>query len=161
MAWSIYAGKLYVSSLDGSVLLAVFEKGDLGYATPFVENAKQLLRYKRKENNINSPIILVDEDNESTGLSFLESHNEFLLALTATGLLYVWNINTLEALCTAISIAPILDHEMSATDDGIVSGPRTSQCVVTPKGIPFVSVTNEDGFLYNTNMKAWLRVSET
>lgn len=95
-----------------------------------------------------------------TPLSFLESQDSFLMAITCTGLMYIWDIDSLTAVNSAVSVAPLLDNETSATEDGIVKGPCITQCGVTSKGKAIVTLTNGDGFIYNEDMKTWLRISE-
>lgn len=95
-----------------------------------------------------------------TPLSFLESQNDFLMAITCTGLMYIWNVDTLTAVNSAVSVAPLLDNETSASEDSIVKGPCITQCGVTSKGKAIITLTNGDGFIYSEGMKTWLRVSE-
>lgn len=93
-------------------------------------------------------------------LSFLESQDSYLMAVTSTGLLYVWNVDTLTAMHSSVPIAPILDSEMSASDDGLVKGPSITQCGITSKGKVVITLTNGDGFIYSSQMLTWLRISE-
>lgn len=93
-------------------------------------------------------------------LSFLECHDRYLMAVTCTGLLHVWDIETLEAVHSSVSIAPLLDNEMNASEDGLVKGPSITQCGVTSKGKAIITLSNGDGFIYSSQMMTWLRISE-
>lgn len=93
-------------------------------------------------------------------LSFLESQGTYLMAVTCTGLLYVWDVSRLTAVQSSISIAPILDNELTSSEDGLVKGPSITQCGVTSQGKAIITLSNGDGFIYNEKMLTWLRISE-
>lgn len=93
-------------------------------------------------------------------LSFLEAQGQYLMAVTCTGLLYMWDIDSLAAAHGPVSIAPLLDNELNASEDGLVKGPSITQCGVTSKGKALITLSNGDGFIYNDKMLTWLRVSE-
>ncbi|KAK9453513.1 TUP1-like enhancer of split-domain-containing protein [Dipodascopsis uninucleata] len=45
LAWAPDGQKVFASSLDGSIIVCIFEEGDLGYIIPVEENEKQLSKY--------------------------------------------------------------------------------------------------------------------
>lgn len=93
-------------------------------------------------------------------LAFLESQGQYLMAITSTGILHVWNICNNSAVHEAVPIASLLDSTLSSSDEGVVQGPSITLCGVTSKGKAVVTLSNGDGFIYNDKMKSWFRISE-
>lgn len=93
-------------------------------------------------------------------LSYLESMNQYLMAVTSTGMVHIWNIGNKTAVQEAVSIAPLLDSSISAIDDGVLKGPSLTLCGVTSKGKAVITLSNGDGYLYSDTLKSWLRITE-
>lgn len=55
LAWSPDGRKLFASSLDGTILMASFDEGELGYAIPQEEAETQLLKYGGRRDEMQIP----------------------------------------------------------------------------------------------------------
>ncbi|KAK9463815.1 TUP1-like enhancer of split-domain-containing protein [Lipomyces oligophaga] len=55
LAWAPDGQKVFASSLDGSIVVCIFEDGDLGYIIPMEENEKQLAKYGRTRDLMHFP----------------------------------------------------------------------------------------------------------
>lgn len=93
-------------------------------------------------------------------VAFLEHQGQFLMAVTSSGDVHVWDICNLNAVGEIVSIVPLLDSSMSERDDRSLKGPTVTLCGVSSKGKPVITLTNGEGFIYDDNMKNWLRISE-
>ncbi|CAN6658192.1 protein Hir1p [Trichomonascus vanleenenianus] len=95
-----------------------------------------------------------------TSLTFLESQGPYLLAVTATGMVNVWNIKERRALHQSVSLAPVLDNGFRYAESGLTKAPSVTQCAVTASGAVIVTLTSGQGFTYSADMLAWHRISE-
>jgi len=93
-------------------------------------------------------------------VAFLEHQGQFLMAVTSSGDIHVWDICNLTAVGEVISIIPLLDSSMSERDNRSPKGPTVTLCGVSSNGKPIITLTNGEGFIYNDQMKNWLRISE-
>lgn len=91
----------------------------------------------------------------------LESHGRFLLAVTAVGELFVWDMDrrALHMLAPQ-SLGALLDLHSKPQDDVLSKGESLTMCSVTSHGIPLVTLSNGLGFLYNQAMGTWQTVTE-
>ncbi|KAK9464578.1 TUP1-like enhancer of split-domain-containing protein [Lipomyces arxii] len=71
LAWAPDGQRLFASSLDGSILVCVFEEGDLGYIILAEENEKQLAKYGGGRETMNFP-----ESVDQLALEELSAKNE-------------------------------------------------------------------------------------
>ncbi|ODQ67504.1 Hira-domain-containing protein [Nadsonia fulvescens var. elongata DSM 6958] len=94
-------------------------------------------------------------------LSFLESHGNYLMAVTNTGLVWIWDILQQQAIMAEVSIAPILDTGSKFVENELVRGSSVTQCGVTGNGSPVFTLGNGQGFTYNCTMGTWHRISES
>lgn len=90
-------------------------------------------------------------------LSFLESRERWLVAVTSTGMVYAWNVQEHKALFPPVSLAPILDTGSKAQE--LTKGPGVTSVQVTGSSV-VVSLTNGNVYAYYAEMQAWSRVSE-
>ncbi|ODQ65078.1 Hira-domain-containing protein [Nadsonia fulvescens var. elongata DSM 6958] len=96
-----------------------------------------------------------------SSISFLESQEDYLLAITSTGAVWVWNISKQTALVKNISVAPILDTVYNQNEKRQTNSRNAiSQCSITTTGVIVISLTNGQGFTYNSGMGTWHRISE-
>ncbi|KAI9483200.1 MAG: TUP1-like enhancer of split-domain-containing protein [Benjaminiella poitrasii] len=100
------------------------------------------------------PLIL-----ESTPV-IVRQQDQWLLVLTATGLLYTWDILQTTAVLEGVSIAPILQ---------VAEKPAESECrapsikdvrVQKRTGLPLLITSLQQAFMYHINMKTWMRISD-
>lgn len=93
-------------------------------------------------------------------LSFLESQNEYLLAITSVGVLHLWNVVQRKAVFPPVSLAPILDSGSRYEDGGVLRGPHVTQCGVTGSGRVIITLSTGCGYTYDEGLRVWCRLSE-
>ncbi|KAK9474661.1 TUP1-like enhancer of split-domain-containing protein [Dipodascopsis tothii] len=91
---------------------------------------------------------------------FLESKGSFLMCVTSTGMLYVWNVDTLAACHPPVSTAPIFDAA-SQTDTALHKAVAIVSCGITVAGSVIVSLSNGSAYTYSRDMLCWHRISES
>lgn len=95
-------------------------------------------------------------------LSFLESHGDFLMAITCVGELYVWDINLKKLhLNSPLSISTLLDANTKYQDEGLSKSERITLCSITSLGIPLVTLSNGSGYLFNKDLGVWQTITES
>ncbi|KAI9684777.1 MAG: HIR complex subunit [Trizodia sp. TS-e1964] len=90
----------------------------------------------------------------------LESKGWWLLCITAVGLCYIWNIQTLASPHPPVSLAPILDiaiHSLQLHSAGV---PAVTSAHLNSEGRIIVTLTNGDGYTYSPSMFVWQRLTE-
>ncbi|CAK7205837.1 HIR complex subunit [Sporothrix eucalyptigena] len=91
-----------------------------------------------------------------------ECREHWLLCISAVGLAYVWNVQTMQSPHPPVSLAPILDiaihslHQHSAT-----AGPGVTSAHLNSNGHIVVTLSNGDGYYYAPNLYSWQRLSES
>ncbi|KAL9053459.1 MAG: hypothetical protein Q9162_004762 [Coniocarpon cinnabarinum] len=90
----------------------------------------------------------------------LDSRGSWLLAITAVGLCYVWNMDKCTAAHPPISVAPILDAAAISQQPHLTGGPGIIFARLNSEGRIIVGMSNGDGFTYSTQMQVWQRLSE-
>lgn len=99
------------------------------------------------------PIIL-----ESTPV-MLQCASQWLLCLTATGLLYTWDILCFKSNLDGISIGPLLQvAELEA--ETIHKAPSIKDIRIQKNGLPIVITSLQQAFVYHCDMKVWIRISD-
>ncbi|CAO3610025.1 unnamed protein product [Mucor hiemalis] len=140
---------LWVDYLPSAVLLmtgnqlfsaVACEDGSLNIYTP---SGRRLL----------PPIIL-----EST-TTILQCSGQWLLCLTATGLLYTWDVLNFKSNLNGISIAPIL-QVAELESDTTHKAPSIKDIRVQQNGLPILITSLQQAFVYHLDMKVWLRISD-
>ncbi|KAF7197223.1 Protein HIR1 [Pseudocercospora fuligena] len=91
----------------------------------------------------------------------LDCRGWWLLAVTAIGQCYVWNIKTMGAPHAPVSLAPALDAAVQAQQPHLTNGPSVMFARLNSLGRIVVGMSNGDGFAYNPNMYCWQRLSES
>lgn len=130
-------------------------------------------------------------------LSFLEMKDNFLLAVTCTGDLYVWDLKKKKSLFKPISLYPLLQPiyslgQASSTNQITSAGgsdnidnnfnaninveannlvfvngelltrsENLTMCSITSQGIPIVTLSNGNGYLFNKDMNTWSLISDS
>lgn len=90
---------------------------------------------------------------------FLECQNSFLMCITSIGLLHVWNITLESSPHPPVSLAPILDASTFQFSE-LKSAPSIVSALINSTGQVIVTLSDGDGFTYNSTMYSWLKVSE-
>ncbi|KAK9476234.1 TUP1-like enhancer of split-domain-containing protein [Lipomyces japonicus] len=92
--------------------------------------------------------------------SYLDSNGKYLMCLTSTGTLYVWDMSNMTSPHPPVSVAPILDAAVYS-DSSLHKAPSIVKCSMTSTGSVFITLSNGDGYTYSSNMYAWHRISES
>ncbi|CCG83614.1 Protein hir-1 [Taphrina deformans PYCC 5710] len=90
---------------------------------------------------------------------FLEARDDYLMVISSVGILHVWNLKQQRSPFAPVSLAPALDAASSIVDK-IRRTSSVTQASITSKGVPIVTLSNGDGFIYHADMQTWLKVSE-
>lgn len=115
----------------------------------------QLLTYSHGSGRrILPPLIL------GSPITFLESHSQFLMAVTSIGELYVWNITNKKIELTA-NITPLLDTYNKFQEDGLSKTDNITMCSLTSAGVPIVTLSNGSGYLHNKDLESWQTITES
>ncbi|KAI1817254.1 protein hir-1 [Poronia punctata] len=92
----------------------------------------------------------------------LEARDWWLLCITAAGMCYVWNINTLSSPHPPVSLGPILEVAISSLQPhGAMPAPGVTSAHLNSNGHVVVTLTNGDGYYYSPAMYSWQRLSES
>ncbi|KAI7216310.1 hypothetical protein KC333_g4905 [Hortaea werneckii] len=90
----------------------------------------------------------------------LDCKGWWLLAITAVGQVYVWNIKTMSAPHPPISLSPVLDAASATMQGHLTAAPSLMFARLNSNGRVVVGMSNGDGFAYNSAMFVWQRLSE-
>lgn len=84
----------------------------------------------------------------------------WLLCITAVGMCYVWNVQTLKSPHPPVSLAPVLDIAVFNLHEQPANGPAVSSAHINSEGRIVVTLTNGDGYAYSPSLFTWQRLSE-
>ncbi|GME93778.1 unnamed protein product [Ambrosiozyma monospora] len=146
----------------------------------------QLITYTDSGRRLLPPIIL------GSPLSFLEIKNQYLMAVTSIGELYVWDLKQHKSTFKPTSLYPLLQPiyrssqiEVSASSSAgnananggvntveqnglifvngelLARSENLTMCSITSNGIPIVTLSNGNGYLFNHEMNSWSLVSDS
>lgn len=150
----------------------------------------QIITYSESGRRILPPIVL------GNPLSFLEMKGKYLLAVTCTGELFVWDLVLKKSVFKPISLYPLLqplyssgqilstNMSLNSTLDGnqnnqnsninieanglifvngelLTKSENLTVCSITEQGIPVVTLTNGNGYLFNKDMNTWSLISDS
>lgn len=110
----------------------------------------------------------------------LRCSDPWLVCLTATGLLYTWDVSKLSSRLDGVSIAPLLrvaqipgsldededeedeeeEDEEEDGEDGDKDTPKIKDVRIQKNGLPLVITNYQQAFTYHPGMKVWLRISD-
>ncbi|KAI1268152.1 protein hir-1 [Xylariaceae sp. FL1019] len=92
----------------------------------------------------------------------LECRGWWLLCITAVGMCYVWNMNTLSSPHPPVSLGPILEIAISSLQPhGAMPAPGVTSAHLNSNGHIVVTLTNGDGYYYSPALHTWQRLSES
>ncbi|CAK7270332.1 HIR complex subunit [Sporothrix epigloea] len=92
----------------------------------------------------------------------LECREHWLLCISAVGLAYVWNVQTMQSPHPPVSLAPILDIAIhSLNQHAALVGPGVTSAHLNSNGHIVVTLSNGDGYYYAPNLYSWQRLSES
>lgn len=92
--------------------------------------------------------------------SFLEACGPYLLCLTSIGQLYCWDIEKGKLHFPVNTIYPLLNPSLRYSDDILTRAENITICAVTGDGIPIVTLSNGDGFMFDKDLETWLLISD-
>ena len=90
----------------------------------------------------------------------LEARDSWLLCITAVGLAYVWNIDTMTSPHPPVSIAPLLDIATTSLSSHTSKAPSITSAHLNSEGRIIIALTNGDGYTYSPSLYVWQRLSE-
>lgn len=93
-------------------------------------------------------------------LSFLESFDKYLMAVTCVGELFVWDLESKTATINT-HLTPLLNLASKNKADAISRSENITMCSVTRSGIPIVTLANGSGYLFNTQLETWQTITES
>ncbi|CCD25396.1 Hir2p NDAI_0F00770 [Naumovozyma dairenensis CBS 421] len=94
-------------------------------------------------------------------ISFLEAMGSYLLCLTSLGELYCWDLENRKLKFPMNSIYPILNPSQRYSDDILTRAENVTMCSITRKGVPIVTLSNGNGFIFDEEMGVWCLVSDS
>lgn len=84
----------------------------------------------------------------------------WLMAISAVGMCYVWNLKDMSAPHPPVSVAPILDVAAHTQGPHLTRSPGIVFARLNTEGRIVIAMSNGDGYTYNPNMYIWQRISE-
>lgn len=94
-------------------------------------------------------------------LSFLQSHSNYLMAVTSLAEIFVWDMEKKKLhMSSPMSLATLLDLNNKYQEDVLSKADNITMCSITSRGIPLVTISNGSGYLYNLDLETWHTVSE-
>ncbi|KAF2735484.1 Hira-domain-containing protein [Polyplosphaeria fusca] len=84
----------------------------------------------------------------------------WLLCLSAVGMCYVWNLETMSSPHPPISLAPALDIAAHSQGPHLTRSPGIVFARLNSEGRIIVAMSNGEGYTYSPKMYVWQRISE-
>lgn len=84
----------------------------------------------------------------------------WLLAISAVGMCYVWNLKDMSAPHPPMSLAPILDVAAHSQGPHLTRSPGIVFARLNSQGRVVIAMSNGDGYAYSPTMYVWQRISE-
>lgn len=94
-------------------------------------------------------------------ISFLEANGDYLICVSSIGELYCWSIEEEKLTFPINSVFPILSPSLRYSDDILTRSENITMCTVTTRGIPLLTLSNGDGYIFDKDMETWLLVSDS
>lgn len=92
--------------------------------------------------------------------SFLEACSNYLLCVTSTGELYCWDVESKKLLFPVNTVFPLLNPTLRYSDDVLTRAENITMCSVTKNGVPLVTLSNGDGYMFDKDMETWLLITD-
>lgn len=92
--------------------------------------------------------------------SFLEACSNYLLCVTSTGQLYCWDVEAKKLHFPVNTIYPLLNPSLRYSDDILTRAENITMFAVTKNGVPLVTLSNGDGYMFDKDMETWLLISD-
>lgn len=96
-----------------------------------------------------------------TPISFLEANGNFLLCVTSIGELYCWDIEKQKLEFPSNSVYPVLNPSLRYSDDILTRAENITMCTITAKGVPLLTLSNGDGYMFDKLMETWLLITDS
>ena len=93
--------------------------------------------------------------------SFLEACGNFLLCVTSIGQVYCWNVDASRLLFPPTSLYPLLSPNLRFSDDVLTRAENITMCTLTASGVPIVTLSNGDGYMYDKVMEVWMLINDS
>lgn len=84
----------------------------------------------------------------------------WLMAVTAIGMVHVWNIKTLQSPHPPVSIAPIFNIALAYQGPHLTGTPGIVFARLNSQGRMIIAMTNGDGYTYSPSLYTWQKLSE-
>ncbi|KAG0656594.1 Protein hir2 [Monosporozyma unispora] len=94
-------------------------------------------------------------------ISFLEATGDYLLCVTSLGEMFCWNVREEKLSFPTSSVFPVLNPSLRYSDDILTRAENITMCALTNNGVPLVTLSNGDGFMFDKNMETWLLISDS
>lgn len=94
-------------------------------------------------------------------ISFLEAANDYLSCVTSLGEMYCWNIREEKLNFPTNSVFPILNPSLRYSDDILTRAENITMFALSNNGVPLITLSNGDGFMFDKNMETWLLISDS
>lgn len=94
-------------------------------------------------------------------ISFLEAANDYLSCVTSLGEMYCWNVREEKLNFPTNSVFPILNPSLRYSDDILTRAENITMFALSNNGVPLVTLSNGDGFMFDKNMETWLLISDS
>ncbi|CAH00027.1 Hir2p [Kluyveromyces lactis] len=94
-------------------------------------------------------------------VSFLEGSGDYLLCITSIGQMYCWNVNTGKIAFPINDVYSLLNPMLRYSDDVLSRAENITMCAVTSQGIPIVTLSNGDGYMFDSAMEAWMLINDS
>ncbi|QLG74930.1 hypothetical protein HG535_0H02570 [Zygotorulaspora mrakii] len=92
--------------------------------------------------------------------SFLEACGSHLLCITSAGQMYCWDMFAKKLLFPINTVYPLLDPSLRYTDDILTRAENITMCAVTQRGVPLITLSNGNGYMFDKDMETWLLISD-
>lgn len=94
-------------------------------------------------------------------ISFLEACSKYLLCVTSIGQMYCWNIEEKKLHFPINSVYALLNPSIRYSDDVLTRAENITLCGINTSGIPLVTLSDGDGYIFDKDMETWLLVSDS
>lgn len=92
----------------------------------------------------------------------LRNHGKYLLAITNTGLMYLWDIELFKYIVNKVSLAPLLVRPYivdTQADTTISNSLKITSCEINTTGTPIFTVSNGSLYGWSSNLYCWIDIS--